>query len=92
MATTAWTAPPCITLPPPIEDVRVGAGATVDLSWSGLPGIARYRVYRYRTPDRSDTPVVLRTGVPFLADDVLNDGVNYSCDVRGVNACGESPR
>jgi hypothetical protein len=90
IALAAWTAPPCTAPPAAIGDLMVSASTTVDLAWSPVAGASAYRVYRYRTPDRSDTPVVLTIGSPPVADDVLGDGVDYFYDVRGVNACGES--
>jgi len=90
MATASWTAPPCPGPPAPVADLMVSAGAGVDLSWTEVSGATGYRVYRYLTPNRSDSPVMIPTSLPSAADAALRDGVNYFYDVRAINACGES--
>ncbi|MBI4168504.1 MAG: hypothetical protein HY510_01050 [Acidobacteria bacterium] len=92
VTTVSWAAPPRAGPPASIEDLLIGALTTVDLSWSPAAGATAYRVYRYRTPDRSDSPVVLAAAGTSASNDVLRDGADYFYDVRGTNACGESPR
>jgi hypothetical protein len=92
IAVAPWTAPPCTGPPAPIEDLVVSASGTLTLAWTPAFGATAYRVYRYRTPDRSDPPAILTVGAAGAADDVLEDGFDYFYDVRGINACGEAPR